>query len=517
LLFALLCSASTNADTVPVNPTALERKQVQDGLAAAEDKRCSDAVQLLRTVADGVEFRLHPEATRMEVLGALVDCAFTLQDLNIALIYLEKLTEMPDENAAFRLNQLFWVAYFTKNSSLIVNTLRRIAHSGAEAVDTIPRDLLQRAYTDMARHYLDYDLRYRFLQILYDADYTPRVPFQSADWFMAEFARMSADRGDMDTVGRIIRGLTDPEILLLIRIDRRFDDIRRQGGLDSYLNLEAAAQRQIARFGQLVEKYPNALEGHVSLSEALEIARQYQDALDVIEPIALRLLEPGGREDFFDADEWENWALERYADALAQLGHRDRADAIHFKATQVPERSGDNVSQQINYAANQFSKGNYRGSLAALSAVSDAGTSDYGNILVHLYTVCAIAMGGIEREYLDSFSYLLEKETEFGGQVLRAYLCLDELDGADQNLIRRLEHPEERIKALKSLQEFEDERERLDQLWARYAPNRSTGALTPGELLDLRMDLVRQRDDVLEAVDAVGRIELVPLDSGRRH
>jgi len=326
---------------------------------------------------------------------------------------------------------------------------------------------------------------------------------------------MAADRGDMDTPKKIIKNLTDPHSIFEIRVDRRFDEIRRDDHLERFLDLEAAANKQIGDIASRVARYPAVLEGHIAYSDALELVRRYQDALDAIEPIAQRLREPGGRDAFIDADRYENWALERYSHALARLDFDERADAIHLESSQLPKDAGGNVSQRINYASSQFAKGNHGDALRSIADVNIDNTSDYGSILIHQIRICANAMGGFQRDYFDDLSYLIEKERKFGGVVLRAYLCLDQMDSAAQNLIRRLEHPDQRIGALMSLQNFADEREDLDKLWLRYKPNSATNLLDPGELLDLRFDMLRQRDDVLEAVDAVGRIEMVPLDSGR--
>jgi hypothetical protein len=122
-------------------------------------------------------------------------------------------------------------------------------------------------------------------------------------------------------------------------------------------------------------------------------------------------------------------------------------------------------------------------------------------------------MGGIEADYLNSLSYVLENERNYGDQVLRTYLCLDDLDSAARNLVRRLEDPIRRTNALKALQIYADEQEQLDELWSRYGAG--SGSLDPGDLLDLRFDSLRRREDVLQAVDAVGRIIRIPLDSGK--
>ena len=75
---------------------------------------------------------------------------------------------------------------------------------------------------------------------------------------------------------------------------------------------------------------------------------------------------------------------------------------------------------------------------------------------------------------------------------------MNDLDGAAALSVRRLNDPQERGDALIALQSY------------RRPPNRSL----PHEALLLeRLAQVRARDDVRAAVEAVGRIEDVPLYS----
>jgi hypothetical protein len=512
LVLALVMGSALADDTAPAL-TPEDHEQVRLGLDAAEQRLCDHAINVLRPVAEADNFGGFAQSTQREVLSSIVFCAYQLREISVAVPFLEALSRMPGGNPLPQLQQLFWAATTTRDLPLIVATLKRIAAYGPQAVATIPIESLYRAHREMALREDDGGLRFEFLQVLYDIAYQPASPFQTSDMLMVAYARLAADKGRTEVLAPVIKGLTSPYAMVEILMDRRFDAVRKQRRLDPHLELEAAAENQLRRLAALVERHPDSLEGHIDYSRALETVRRYDDALEAIQPIAEKLRQAGGSEAFVDADRYGNWALERYSEALAKLDRDAQADAVHEESTQAPEHRGDNVSQRINYAYSQFARGRFSSALRSVADVNPDNTSEYGNVLLHTLRVCSISMGGIEADYLNSLSYVLENERNYGDQVLRTYLCLDDLDSAARNLVRRLEDPIRRTNALKALQMYADEQEQLDELWSRYGAG--SGSLDPGELLDLRFDSLRRREDVLQAVDAVGRIIRIPLDSGK--
>lgn len=505
--------AASNRAVLGPAPSQADYEQVSAGFLAAHEGRCDDVLASLPAAVAADTFSELPEFVRRGALKYIFDCVVELDNWDTTAPYLDQLVDMPDEETLRLLRELVLLGERTEKPQISVYALHHLSKIGGAEVRHIRLPTLKRIYYDINRLDSGEELRYAFLRIVYESQYTTPNPFFKPEWFMIEYARMAADRGDTDDLRDIVLGLSSPGIIFQVRIDRRFDAIRQDGSLESFLDLEAAVEREITRLGLMVDRYPNMLRGYIEYSEALIVARKYEEALAVIEPVALRVRTPGEKESFIDADREANWTIEQYAYALDRVRYHEQSDALRRESAEMLEHNQQNVSQRINYASWKLDDGEFEEVLATLDRVRPENTSDYGRMWANQLAVCAITMGDSKRDYSESLAYLIGHERDNPRALIKVYLCLDNLSAAANALIRRLRSTDQRIDALTSLQYSTGDKSAHDNLGSDLQTHLARDDLTIGHELDHRFDALRDRPDVREAANAVGRIEEVSLST----
>jgi hypothetical protein len=139
--------------------------------------------------------------------------------------------------------------------------------------------------------------------------------------------------------------------------------------------------------------------------------------------------------------------------------------------------------------------------------LKDTEMSPYNRMFVHMITVCGNVMGDSPQDYSQNLTYLIENERDNPGALLKALLCTSDLTAAAEHLIRRLESPDKRSNALLWLQyrkrDWEDEE--------TFRAHSIADDLSPGHIIWHRAMELRDRRDIKETVNQVGRIEVVPM------
>lgn len=522
VLIVAVCSLAIAANE-PVGlgpaPTTDDYLRVRDGYIAARENRCEDVMVLLRPAVDDPAFPGFPVRVRHGALTHIVECAQTLRDWRAGLAYLYQLIEYRDEKTPHWIRRIIWAGVALKEPEIGVDGLLRLLEFGPREVRRVKHEWLLNINQGIKLQDRGDDLRYQFLRALYDVRYSPRHPFHTADEFMLEYARLAADRGDTDGLREIILSLTQPGQILQVRIDRRFDPIRQDGSLESFLNLESAAENENARLRSLPEKYDNYASGYIMYARALVAVWRFEEALDVIEPIALRIRTPEGREEFVDSKREESWVLKTYSDVLWHARYPEQSEDIFRESVRPLDSDKSSISQQINFASGNASKGKFSEALDGVANLDDDRASEYGRMWVRKIRVCAKAMAESPSDYTNSLNYLIANQRANPAALLKAYLCMNDMDKAAEVLIRRLYSSDQRIEALLSLQHRSYSINGTNALSGVPHSHDPHDSVSPGHLLRHRFDELRDRGDVLEAVESVGRIEEVWLhhSAWRRH
>jgi tetratricopeptide (TPR) repeat protein len=407
------------------------------------------------------------------------------------------------------LRQLIWYSTRVGDFTVAVNAVKDLAEYGVEELTQYNVEEYVRLQAMLRGSADSRDLRYEFLRTLYENNLVSRNQFYSVDELMIEYAAMSIDRGDNQDIKKIILSLTEPSAILRVRIDRRFDAARQDSVIEEHIDLEKAAERYIDKLAALVEKWPDYALGHVQYSRALIGSWRFEDALNAIEPIALKIRAPNASELFIDAESSKNWVLEQYSLALSFEQFPEQSEDMFKEAVDAPEIGHSNVSQRINMAGSLVYGGHLDRAMEFLDDLDDSGVSSFGRMWVQSIAVCTSAMRQDVRDYSANMTYLMANERDNPSALIEALLCTNDIATAAQHLIKRIRDPDQRILALLYLQKTKRDGHAERQLHEHAAMD----GLSPGHILRHRFDQLRERGDLLTAVNLVGRIEEVPLQS----
>ena len=191
------------------------------------------------------------------------------------------------------------------------------------------------------------------------------------------------------------------------------------------------------------------------------------------------------------------WLVNEAGYALIALGRNEDAVRLTQKLVALPlAGNGALIGPSINHSILLYETGHFAEALAHAQRLDrDAGTiaNDFGKMWIASSIVCSLA--GLHRtaEAAPQLERLRAQRELNPGALMRAYLCLDDLDAAAALMVHRLEsdRPEEAILALQN-----------------YTLAHGDSQRSP--LYD-RLTALRDRPAVHAALDRVGRVMTLPL------
>lgn len=326
------------------------------------------------------------------------------------------------------------------------------------------------------------DARFNLMQALFDANWQ-LGSVDSAIWY--ELAIAQIQRGSVDGARQVIRRIDDPESLVRMRSDKRFDEFIDGTAWSS--NVVLTAHRQIDEFREWMEAEPEKLEPKVHLSYALLELGLHEDVISLSDTVISTIRDaPLDKTPFADIDQ-QVWLMNYRAIALRRLGRIDEALQEMEQASRLDEEGQTNVSQALNLGTFYCSLKRPEDAIKAVSYVGEL--SGYGRLIRLQVQLCS-ALQQDNQTLADQALCALETNREYGEVlVIEAYLRAGRMDDAAKNFIELLDRPYERGDALQWAQGY-----------IRPTP-------LPGDA-DVRMnrDLLLARDDVGDAISRVGRI-----------
>lgn len=499
----------TKSKNVLPRPSIADYKEMENGIVAAREGRCEDALAILPTAVNGPTFNGFPQIVQALALEHLIECAVDVLQRDAAITYLNRILEYESHRTAYWSWYLVAMGAETRNPELTMRAFKRYVNIVGTDINYQPAGKLRHVFDILNQPDLGKDRLYEFLETLYKMKYSPKPAFETSDRFMIEYARMSADRGEVDKLKSIVLGLSDPGYLLQVRLDKRFDEIR-DSEVEAHLDLEAAAIREIARLENEVRKYPQYAAGYVALSRMLTGAWRFDDALEVIEPIALKMKTSGGASEFVDSSYMKTVVLQAYARALDMAYYFEHSEAISDDAVEAPAYEGFSVTHKLNYASDLWFRGNSSEALKIADDIKDDLVTANDKLHLHNLILCAKATSQPQGNFTENLAYLIQHQAHNPRLLIDAYLCMNDLDKAAEVLIAQLASYDQRIVALMSLQAAPVKPDSARLEFSGSLPF-DTSTPLPGMVVYARFDLLRDRNDVQQAVDRVGRFEAIWL------
>ena len=288
--------ASGTAPAQDLDDTAY-RQRIVDARTAAKLDAHVRAGSLLEDVIADPRFRRLPQDEQRRLVSAAAWSAAQIGDLAAAIAWQAELVElgsddpddwyrmalvaldMGDRDAAARALTVLIARW----PELLRNATTEVLYPLALQGDTTTPD------------------RVAFQQALFDANWKGGSAGETGGiWF--RLARSRLVQGDQERARIVARRITDPDTLVLMRADRRFDPLLHRDGWRA--NVAHASTREIERMRLLARAYPDRIESLGSLAHQLLVGGHHEEVVALADDVLARIAAaPTGAPPFVDADQ----------------------------------------------------------------------------------------------------------------------------------------------------------------------------------------------------------------------
>jgi len=493
-LLALVFAASAPPGATPGLPaeTVLEKAQRYFEALRADDcnTQLPPALEFARSKGFDAGLELQQRISFLWQLGA---CAMRSQQFEMALDASARMLALEPALSAAHLIRVVAGGILDRHE-IAVESLLVLSRSDPQVV----RDLDVGSVADMLRGAASLDLTGDRKLAVYEAldrvGYVPPPP-ETDEFLRMGHARLLLERGRVGEARTRLAPVEDVDFLVAMRIERLFDPLRVDPDFEARLDIPAAMQRDLVRSEAAMAENPRLLAAVYHHLRNLDKAKREAEAAQLAEAVIEKLrADPAA---FSDGDEYEPWILNELGYLQYELGRPDQGASLLREATRLEEGGQPNVSQVINLAGYLLREGRAVEMLALLEQAGPA--SPYGKAWVESLRSCAGVLAGNEALRVQGIEYLQAHVADNPQALSRALLCSNDLDGAAALMVRRLGNSDWRSNAIHALQRV---------------PRTGLDDLEFQKVLKERLEVLRNREDVLRALGPVGRIETLPIDVG---
>jgi tetratricopeptide (TPR) repeat protein len=332
------------------------------------------------------------------------------------------------------------------------------------------------------------------LSALFDAKWKPKSPFKVADALWFGLARIRLKEGDAAGAKEAAAVIGDPEVLMWMRSDKRFDALVAAD--PAHYDVMKAYDTMLAAERAASATAPDKLEGIVRVADTLYVLNRMQESLDLLDSALGRA--KAKPDAFSDTGAQLNWALDQRSRALFRLGRDD--DGFRALESGASEKENDmrvNVSQAINLAGEYDVHDRPKDALRAVAKLEPSDMSPYGRMSLEDARAYAYFELGDKDNLTKTLDYMKAHAQDGTQPYLDTMLFIGDLDAAAAHVIAQLQDPATRPGMLYFLQTY------------LPIPN-----ATPRETdIRARWTALRARPDVAAAIGKAGRVESYALMS----
>jgi len=469
-------------NTLPLDPA---NAAYQDAIAAlrAGPSAADDARKKLDEIIDSPLFAQLNAAQQHYVLGSASGLALRAdKDLTRAHGLAVRATGMRESVS----QDWLYRAY----TAWRVGDAADAASSLTWAAQRWPKDIAamnERVILPIARAAPTKDARY-LLEALFAANWQTRFG-DDASVAWGELARLYLEAGNVPAAVRVSARITAPDMIVIMRADRRYDALRTAA--PERLDVDAAVATRIALLEQQAAAAPDLLEPRLRLAEVLISANRCKDSLALADEVLARTGGPTAEtKPYTDTGTLLVWILNARSRALACVGRSDEAVHQLEQAAILQEGGAQNTSQAINLAGLYVRVGRPADALTMLKRVG--GTSPYGKMEVESVRLKAAAKLGDRATVETALSYMREHRNDALRTLQDGLLVAGARDEAAELMVQRLTDPAGRGAALLDLQIF------------------GNGSAPPSDEPHESLGSLRTDRRVAAAVSRFGRIESYP-------
>ena len=486
------CAANPPRHTPPVAalagaPTPSASRQLADALELISKKQFDEGLPALTAVIDARSFATLSSDEQYRALEEAGQIEVGFQRWAVARRYAARAAAMPQATGNDQL-RLIAVTWHLHDEAAVAEALTMLAKRWPDRLGEIDEDYLASVLRTANR--LPRGTGLALLQALYDAHWKPKGGVEPSDsWrdlvLLLIEERKAAEAGD------VAARITDPQVLVDMRADRRFDSVvaAHPGRFD----VNAAAVREIESL-QAKDAEAKSLRVKTLLMAALMRRQHAAAALAIADEAVAAILETNYPERLY-VDYLSEYAalLSERAFALMDLGHWNEAADQLTAATREFEHGHDNVGAAIDLAAFECDLGRPKEARSVLAQLTGT-LSPYGSMQMESVRLDAATQEGDAAQIERSLHYLHAHRSDAPFAYLSALVVADQLNRAAQELRGQLAGRDTRQQALESAQTYLSEPGTLRQLEMRA-----------------RWQSVIARLDVQAAIARVGRVDSYDL------
>ncbi len=370
----------------------------------------------------------------------------------------------------------------------------KLARNWPDALSQYKDDAIFRLAKEAQKPSGDPQTAEALLSALFDAKWKPESPFKVADGLWFGLVRIRLAQGDLKGAKEAAAAIGDPEVLIWMRSDKRFDalvaaDPQHYDVMKAYDGLLAA--ERAARTAA-----PDKLEGVNRAADTLFYLSRLRESLDLLDSaIARAKAKPDA---FSDTGDQLNWSLDQRSRALFRLGRDDEAfRALESGAAAKEKGMRVNVSQAINLAGEYDVHDRPKDALRAVEALKPSDVSPYGRMSLEDAQACAYFALADKDNLAKTLDYMKAHADDGTQPYLNTMLFVGDLDAAAAHVIAQLEDVSTRSDMLYRLQDYLP----LSNATAREAAVHAAWIT------------LRARPDVSAEIAKVGRVESYKLMS----
>jgi beta-barrel assembly-enhancing protease len=484
---------SAAAASAPSTPAASAStpasRRLDDALRLISQKQFDVGLPALRAIIDAHSFAGLPDDDRYRALQAAARAEMALQHWPLAKRYMARAAAMPHATADDQL-ALMTIGAQLHDQATVVAALTALARQWPEHLGDIDEDYLTN--TLHAAGAMPRATAVALLQALYAANFKLRWDIEPSDSWR-ELTLLLVEQGRVAEAVEVSARITDPQILIDMRSDRRFDPV--VAAHPERFDVAAAAVRDIRALQAKDEAVDNSLRVKTLLMAALMRRQHAAAALAIADEATAEISDTNYPERrYLDYLAEYGGLLSERAFALLDLGLWDEAVAQLTAAAREFEHDRDNVGAAIALAQVDCDLARPKDARSVLDQVA-SGLSPYGTMQLEGVRLDAAVQEGDAAQVKRSLSYLGAHRSDAALTYLSALIIANELDRAAQELRRQLAEPATRQEALGVVQTY---------------------ALEPATPRDLEMrarwQSVLARPDVQQAIDKVGRTDSYDLE-----
>jgi hypothetical protein len=469
-------------------PTPASRR-LDDALRLISQKQFDVGLPALRAIIDAHSFAGLPADDRYRALQAAGRAEMALQRWPLAKGYIARAAAMPQATADDQL-ALMTIGAQLHDQATVAAALTALARQWPEHLGDIDEDYL--TSTLRTADGLPRGAGLALLQALYAANFKLKWDIEPSDSWR-ELTLLLVEQGRVAEAAEVSARITDPQILVDMRADRRFDAVI--AAHPERFDVAAAAARDIRALQAKDEAAGNSLRVKTLLMAALMRRQHAAAALAIADEATAEISDTNYPERrYLDYLAEYGGLLSERAFALLDLGLWDEAVAQLTAAAREFEHDRDNVGAAIALAQVDCDLARPKDARSVLDQVA-SGLSPYGTMQLEGVRLDVATQEGDAAQVKRSLSYLGTHRGDAASTYLSALIIANEPDRAAQELRRQLADPATRQEALGVVQ--------------TYAPEPAT----PRDLeMRARWQSVLARPDVQKAVEKVGRTDSYDLE-----